>query len=184
MNSRATRSKQAGFTLIELILALALAAGVLTAALVGGLSVWESCKANSEAQTIGYVVTGVQRLLPGNTNSDYSASGINEIWSMDIVADALFDGRKLRLLPVVDLSAGDVPGVDLGDRNRRVDLVITTGVITEIEERPTQQQHDRDDGQGADDVFSLHRHISARRRASCGSIPAPHADACPCWLRA
>lgn len=79
MNSRATRSKQAGFTLIELILALALAAGVLTAALVGGLSVWESCKANSEAQTIGYVVTGVQRLLPGNTNSDYSASGINEI---------------------------------------------------------------------------------------------------------
>jgi len=31
------------------------------------------------------------------------AHAINEIWSMDFVADALFDGRKLRMLTVVDL---------------------------------------------------------------------------------
>lgn len=30
------------------------------------------------------------------------SSGINDIWSMDFVADALFDGRRLRTLPVVD----------------------------------------------------------------------------------
>jgi putative transposase len=30
------------------------------------------------------------------------AHAINEIWSMDYVADALFDGRKLRMLTVVE----------------------------------------------------------------------------------
>ena len=30
------------------------------------------------------------------------ATHINQIWSMDFVADNLFDGRKLRLLTVVD----------------------------------------------------------------------------------
>ncbi|CAG9247705.1 hypothetical protein BDI4_210026 [Burkholderia diffusa] len=29
-------------------------------------------------------------------------SAINEIWSMDFVADALFDGRRLRTLTIVD----------------------------------------------------------------------------------
>lgn len=31
-----------------------------------------------------------------------SVSAINEIWSMDFVADALFDGRRLRMLTIVD----------------------------------------------------------------------------------
>lgn len=31
-----------------------------------------------------------------------SVSAINEIWSMDFVADALFDGRRLRTLTIVD----------------------------------------------------------------------------------
>ena len=49
------------------------------------------------------------------------AHAINEIWSMDFVADALFDGRKLRMLTVVDLcqrrskfphgAAGRAPGL-------------------------------------------------------------------------
>jgi putative transposase len=30
------------------------------------------------------------------------ARAINEIWSMDFVTDAPFDGRRLRALPVVD----------------------------------------------------------------------------------
>mgnify|MGYP000648645735 CR=1 FL=1 len=33
------------------------------------------------------------------------AHPINEIWSMDLVTDALFDGRKLRMLTVADLYA-------------------------------------------------------------------------------
>ena len=31
------------------------------------------------------------------------AFAVNEVWSADFVADALFDGRKLRMLTVVDL---------------------------------------------------------------------------------
>jgi putative transposase len=33
------------------------------------------------------------------------ANAINEIWSMDFVADALFDGRKLRMLTVASQTA-------------------------------------------------------------------------------
>lgn len=35
------------------------------------------------------------------------AHAINEIWSMDLVADALFDGRRLRMLTVGDLYMRD-----------------------------------------------------------------------------
>lgn len=31
-----------------------------------------------------------------------TAQAINEVWSMDFVADALFDGRKLCMLTIVD----------------------------------------------------------------------------------
>jgi putative transposase len=34
--------------------------------------------------------------------SKHQVTAINQIWSMDFVADALFDGRRLRALTVVD----------------------------------------------------------------------------------
>jgi len=42
------------------------------------------------------------------------AYAINEIWSMDFVADALFDGRKLRMLTVVDLHTRECLAIDVG----------------------------------------------------------------------
>ena len=42
------------------------------------------------------------------------AHAINPIWSMDVVADALFDGRKLRMLTVVDLFTRECLAIEVG----------------------------------------------------------------------
>jgi len=51
------------------------------------------------------------------------AWAINEIWSMDFVADALFDGRKLRMLTVVDCYTRECLAIDVGQSLRGEDVV-------------------------------------------------------------
>jgi hypothetical protein len=51
------------------------------------------------------------------------ATAINEIWSMDFVADALFDGRKLRMLTVVDLFTREWLAIDVGQSLKGVSEV-------------------------------------------------------------
>jgi putative transposase len=40
----------------------------------------------------------------------------NEIWNMDFVADALFDGRRLRALAIVDNYTRECLAIDVGQR--------------------------------------------------------------------
>ena len=47
----------------------------------------------------------------------------NEMWSMDFVADELFDGRKLRMLTVVDCYTRECLAIDLGQSLRGDDVV-------------------------------------------------------------
>ena len=58
------------------------------------------------------------------------AHAINEIWSMDFVADALFDGRKLRMLTVVDLYTRECLAIEVGQSLKGEDVV---GVLNMIE---------------------------------------------------
>ena len=51
------------------------------------------------------------------------AFAINEIWSMGFVAYALFDGRKLRMLPVVDCYTRECLAIDVG-RSLKGDNVV------------------------------------------------------------
>lgn len=51
------------------------------------------------------------------------AFAINEVWSMDFVADALFDGRKLRMLTVVDCYTRKCLAIDVGQRLKGEDVV-------------------------------------------------------------
>jgi putative transposase len=51
------------------------------------------------------------------------AFAINEIWSMDFVADALFDGRKLRMLTVVDCYTRECLAIDVGQSLKGEDVV-------------------------------------------------------------
>jgi putative transposase len=53
------------------------------------------------------------------------ASAINEIWSMDFVADALFDGCRLRTLPVLDNFTNKCLAINIGQRLTGEDVVRT-----------------------------------------------------------
>lgn len=59
------------------------------------------------------------------------AHAINEIWSMDFVADQLFDGRKLRMLTVVDLYTRECLAIDVGQSLKGEDVVRVLNGITE-----------------------------------------------------
>jgi len=57
------------------------------------------------------------------------ATAINEIWSMDFVADALFDGRKLRALTVVENYTRESLAIDVGQNLKGEDVVATLNPI-------------------------------------------------------
>ena len=52
-------------------------------------------------------------------------TAMNQIWSMDFVADALFDGRKLRALTVVDNYMRESLAIDVGQSLKGDDVVAT-----------------------------------------------------------
>jgi putative transposase len=51
------------------------------------------------------------------------AHAVNELWSMDFVADELFDGRKLRMLTVVDCYTRECLAIDVGQSLKGDDVV-------------------------------------------------------------
>jgi putative transposase len=54
-----------------------------------------------------------------------TATAANEIWAMDFVHDQLFDGRKIRILTVVDLFTRLSPAIDVRQNYRGADVVAT-----------------------------------------------------------
>lgn len=64
------------------------------------------------------------------------AHAINQIWSMDFVADALFDGRKLRMLTVVDLFTRECLAIDVGQSLKGEDVARVLTAITETRGLP------------------------------------------------
>ena len=89
------------------------------------------------------------------------------------VAVAVLQVQPQLLFTVVDLRALDVVAVDLGHRHRRVDGLVSAGVVAEIEERPAQQQHHRDRGERADHIFPVHQGPSSTAySAACGQCPS------------
>ena len=57
-------------------------------------------------------------------------SRINEIWSMDFVSDALFDGRRLRALTIVDNYTREALAIEVGQSLKGEDVVRTLERIT------------------------------------------------------
>jgi putative transposase len=58
-------------------------------------------------------------------------TAMNQIWSMGFVADALFDGRKLRALTVVDNYTRESLAIDVGQSLKGDDVVATLNRIAE-----------------------------------------------------
>lgn len=53
-----------------------------------------------------------------------SAQGINDCWSMDFAADALFDGRRFRVLSVVDIFSRECLGIEVDQGIKGQDVVV------------------------------------------------------------
>ncbi len=51
------------------------------------------------------------------------ASRINDCWAMDFMSDELFDGRRIRLLTIVDHFTRESVAIDVGQRFRGKDVV-------------------------------------------------------------
>ena len=61
-----------------------------------------------------------------------SATAPNEVWAMDFMSDQLFDGRRIRILTVVDSFTRLSPVVDVRRSNRGADVVDTLERVTQI----------------------------------------------------
>ncbi len=72
------------------------------------------------------------------------AQQINQIWSMDFVADNLFDGRKLRMLTVVDCFSRESLSIHVGQSLKGEDVVRVLDAI--VNERGKPQTIKSDNG--------------------------------------
>jgi putative transposase len=64
------------------------------------------------------------------------ATAPNECWSMDFLSDQLFDGRKIRVLTIVDNFTRLSPAIDVRPSYRGIDVVDTLERIAPIHGRP------------------------------------------------
>ncbi|MHA6902761.1 IS3 family transposase (plasmid) [Ralstonia syzygii subsp. celebesensis] len=71
-------------------------------------------------------------------------TGINEIWSMDFVSDALFDGRRLRALTVVDNYTRESLAIEVGQSLKGEDVVQVLDAV--VAQRGTPQTIKVDNG--------------------------------------
>jgi len=63
--------------------------------------------------------------------SPVTAAKPNEVWAMDFMSDQLFDGRRIRILTVVDAFTRVSPAVDVRRSYRGADVVDTLERVTE-----------------------------------------------------
>jgi putative transposase len=55
--------------------------------------------------------------------------GSNDVWAMDFVHDQLYDGRKIRILTVIDAFTRYVPAIDVRERYTGADVVATLDAV-------------------------------------------------------
>ena len=56
--------------------------------------------------------------------------GANDVWAMDFLSDQLFDGRKIRVLTIVDAFSKVSPAIDVRPRYTGADVVATLERVT------------------------------------------------------
>ena len=97
-------------------------------------------------------------------NRQPDATKANELWSMDFVSDALFDGRKLRALTVVDAFTREALAIDVEPGIKGEQVVETMSRITAKRGAPKTIRVDNVLCQEAAGGFG--QQISIRRQAS------------------
>ena len=65
-----------------------------------------------------------------------AATAANDCWSMDFLSDQLFDGRKIRVLTIVDNFTRVSPAIDVRTSYRGADVVATLDRVASTYGRP------------------------------------------------
>ncbi len=73
-------------------------------------------------------------LVPRNVRID--PKGKNDVWTMDFMSDQLVDGRRFRILTVLDVYTRECLALVAGQRFRGVDVANTLSRLVEERERP------------------------------------------------
>jgi len=58
------------------------------------------------------------------------ATAANQVWAMDVAHDQLFDGRKIRVLTIIDTFTRLSPAIEARQRFRGIDVVATLERVT------------------------------------------------------
>ena len=69
-------------------------------------------------------------------------TGPNQLWSMDFVSDALFDGRRFRALTIVDNFTRECLAIEVASSLRGEDVVTVLESLRQSRERPCRIQAD------------------------------------------
>ncbi len=83
-----------------------------------------------------------RRVAAAHRESHPAVAGLNECWSMDFVADELFNGRRIRALTVVDNWSRESLAITVDHRLRGEDVVSTMNYLGAIRGVPRRIQVD------------------------------------------
>lgn len=108
----------------------------------------------------------------------HHASAINEIWSVDFVADALFDGRRLRTLPIVDNYTSECLAIEMGQSLKGDDVVRVLEQVRLIRGLPKTIKVDNDSEfiSKAMDKWALSMVLNSTSRVPAGRLITPRSS--------
>lgn len=77
--------------------------------------------------------TGPKRKVTAKLREDRKpATAPNQVWAMDFLSDPLFDGPKIRILPIVDAFSKGPPAIGVRQRYHGKDVVDTLEQVTSV----------------------------------------------------
>ena len=104
-----------------------------------------------------------------NRERQPAASAANEMWSMDFVSDALFDGRRLRALTVVDAFTREALAIDVDQGIKGEQVVEAMTRIALLRGAPGTIRGDN----GPEFISAAGPTRTASRRTSAGRASRP-----------
>ncbi len=83
-----------------------------------------------------------RRVSPEHRSPSNECSRLNEVWAMDFVSDALFNGRRIRALTVVDIFSREALAIRVGIKLTGADVIETLDDIAKERRLPERIKTD------------------------------------------
>jgi putative transposase len=78
-----------------------------------------------------------RRKMAAHRQTRRQPSRVNEVWSMDFVHDQLSDGRKIRMLTMIDVYTREALAIEVGERLRGGDVALVLNRLVYLRGAPT-----------------------------------------------